>query len=146
MNSRRSVSAMLGSLLLTTGVVGGVTARPVQAAAAPAQREETYQTHNKRDPFVALVQGGHLVTAAESDIPDTALPSLGGILWDPRGHSIALLNGTEAKVGDKVDGYRVKEIRQDDVTLTLDDGRSVVMQMGVGLEVSPSKPSSQGRR
>ena len=144
MGIRRIVSVILGSLLLTLGGTGVAT--PPIAAETPAQTEGSYHANNKRDPFVALVQNGHLVTAAESDIPEAALPTLGGILWDPNGHSLALLNGTEASVGDKIESYRVKEIRQDAVILTLEDGRSVVMQMGVGLEESPSKQRSQGGR
>ena len=40
-----------------------------------------------------------------------------GILWDPGGNSIAMINDGEVKVGDWVGQYQVKEIRQDAVVL-----------------------------
>ena len=125
----------LGSLTASMGMLG----------TSLVSADNAYNAHDKRDPFVALVQNGRLVTVDDSAIPEETLPSLGGILWDVGGHSIALLNGTEAKVGDKIDRYRVKEIRQDAVVLALEDGRLVVLQMGTGAELSAPKPTTQGQ-
>jgi hypothetical protein len=62
-------------------------------------------------------------------------PVLYGILWDPGGQSIALINDAEVKVGDAVSGYRVKEIRQDAVVL-INGGVPVVLE--IAFEAPPS--------
>ncbi|MBI4354347.1 MAG: hypothetical protein HY595_03840 [Candidatus Omnitrophica bacterium] len=64
-----------------------------------------------------------------SDGPrDAFLPLLGGILWDPAGRSIALLNEKEAMVGDAVGGYRVVEIYEDYVVLE-QEGRRITLKI-----------------
>ena len=59
-----------------------------------------YDPKGKRDPFVPLVRDGRFISAtgealALSGPLDVSLPLLGGIVWDPAGRSIALLNGKE---------------------------------------------------
>ena len=51
-----------------------------------------------------------------------------GILWEPGGQSIALINDLETKVGDAVGGYQVKEIRRDAVVL-VNGGEPVVLSI-----------------
>ena len=64
---------------------------------------------------------------ASSSLADK--PVLYGILWDPNGHSLALINDTEAKVGDTINGYQVTEIRRDAVVLSVEGGEPVVLQL-----------------
>ena len=89
------------------------------AEAPPQPTKFQYDAHGRRDPFVALVRDGRIV----SDAPDaagaaSAAPVLYGIVWDPSGQSFALINDREVKVGETIAGYRVQEIRRDAVVLT----------------------------
>lgn len=91
---------------------------------------EAYDAQGRRDPFVPLVRNGRLVGITKPGAASQlgALPALFGILWDPQGQSIALLNDGEAKVGDIVEGYKVIEITRDTVTLGNGD-EPVVLQI-----------------
>ncbi|MDP3703734.1 MAG: hypothetical protein Q8R78_05045, partial [Candidatus Omnitrophota bacterium] len=88
-----------------------------------------------RDPFVPLVRDGRLVGVVAGINVNTDRPVLYGILWDPGGNSIALVNDGEVKVGDSIGGYRVKEIRQDAVVLT-SGGVPVVLE--IAFDAPPS--------
>ena len=103
---------------------------PVWAAdeAAKPRAQFRYDARGRRDPFVALVRDGRLVGAKGGPARSAGQPVLYGILWDPGGHSIALIDGTEAKVGDMVGDYHVKEIRQDAVVLS-NGGAPVVLEI-----------------
>lgn len=92
-----------------------------------------YDAKGKRDPFVPLVRDGRMISVTgeegtSSSEADLTPPVLGGILWDPAGRSIALLNGQERVVGDTVGSFRLVEIHQDDVILE-QGGRQVTLQM-----------------
>jgi hypothetical protein len=92
-----------------------------------------YDAKGKRDPFVPLVRDGRMIAITEEESPsseqaDLSLPLLGGILWDPAGRSIALLNDREQVVGDMVGSFRLVEIHQDHVVLEQED-RRVTLQM-----------------
>ena len=67
---------------------------------------------------------------------ESTKPVLYGILWDPGGNSIALINDGEVKVGDAVGEYLVKEIRHDAVVLE-NGGEPVVLRMA--FDTPPSK-------
>lgn len=113
---------MRGLQLLRLAVVSGLWgAGALSAAEAPVPQ-------GKRDPFVPLVRNGRLVGMARSSTQVGALPTLFGIVWDPQGPSIALLNDGEAKVGDTVEGYKVLDITRDTVTLGNGD-EPIVLQI-----------------
>jgi len=101
------------------------------AAMAAAEEGWRYDAKGHCDPFFPLVQDGKAIPCATNQSgPDVTGPlQLGGILWDPGGHSIALINGTEVKLGETVEGYQVSEIRQDAVVLTRDGQQPVVLQI-----------------
>ena len=80
-----------------------------------------YDAKGRRDPFVSLVREGRVVTpVASSASPDGTTPILYGIVWDPGGRSLALINDTEVQVGGMIGKYRVEEIRRDAVVLAAD--------------------------
>ena len=112
---------------LTAAVAHGDPIKP--AAAAPGKteppKEWAYDAKGKRDPFIPLVKDGRVVSGGGDTTPGSH-PILIGILWDPGGHSIALINDSEAKVGDTVNGYLVTEIRRDEVVLLRDSERTVL--------------------
>jgi hypothetical protein len=61
-----------------------------------------------------------------------------GVLWDPGGKSIALINDGEARVGDVIGEYKVLEIRKDSVVLA-NGGEPVVLE--IAYEQAPKSPS-----
>ena len=87
-----------------------------------------YNAKGRRDPFVALVRDGRLVAISVGAHAESSKPVLYGVLWDPGGNSIALINDGEARVGDMVGDYRVVEIRKDAVVLA-NGGEPVVIEM-----------------
>lgn len=115
------------------------------AAAVPVVDEEqlwTYDAKGRCDPFVPLVREGHVVpceTGTQAEDGKSSTPKLGGILWDSGGHSIALINGGEAQVGDAVNGYEITDITRDEVVLTRDDERMVLR-----ITFDESKPPKAG--
>jgi hypothetical protein len=52
-----------------------------------------------------------------------------GILWDPGGRSIALVDDLEVSVGDSIGPYRVEEIRPDAVVLARESGEQFVLEL-----------------
>lgn len=102
---------------------GGVMAEP------PSQ-PQPYDSKGKRDPFVALVREGRFVgtTGAMSSASHMSDLQLAGILWDPAGHSLALINEMEVAVGDMAGDYQVMDIRPDAVVL-MREGKTVVLQL-----------------
>ena len=97
-----------------------------------------YDAKNRRDPFVALVRDGRPVALSQQSIGEFTKPVLYGILWDAGGQSIALINERETKVGETVNGYRVKEIRQDAVVLE-GEGGPVVLR--IAFDASSPSPA-----
>ena len=115
-------------------------AAPAHAAVeAPTQRTEQfrYNTKGRRDPFLPLVRDGRIVAVTPSG-HESSRPMLYGVLWDPGGNSIALINDGEARVGDTVGEYKVLEIRKDSVVLA-NGGEPVVLE--IAFEQAPKSPS-----
>ena len=131
-------------LLMLAGGGGVYSLCAAETPAADGKAQEgsfQYDAKERRDPFVALVTDGRMVGVRPGAAGDKSKPILYGILWDPHGQSIALVNNTEVKVGDRVGLYQVIEIRQDAVILTGGGGESVVLQ--IAFEV-PSSNAPMG--
>ena len=127
---------LMGSLVmgpLEGGAAAAAEPKPSEPSVPPNAQDAPvmgYDSKGKRDPFVPLVRDGRLVGVA-SETPttvSTAPPHLLGILWDPAGHSIALIDNTEVKVGEMVGPYRVTDIRKDAVVLE-GEGNTLVLQI-----------------
>jgi len=116
--------------------------RRVWAAEAKPKAPEPfhYDAGGRRDPFVPLIRDGRLINPMDSKSLELSKPVLYGVLWDSEGRSIALINDTEARVGDMVGDYRVLEIRQSSVVLG-NGGEPMVLEMSFGL---PSSDLSSG--
>ena len=114
-------------------VVGGgwvIIAASALAAeqADPSVRSTAYDAHGRRDPLTALVRDGHVVGGSAGASGDASSLSLAGIMWEEDGRSIALINDTEARVGDVVAGYAVTAITRDDVTLSR-EGHTITLRV-----------------
>ena len=114
----------VASVLLFAGftVAGALSAED----AAPPATTPPYDSQGHRDPFIPLVRDGKIVGNVEGMQVTGTVPSLLGILWDPSGNSLALLNDAEVRVGEVINGYRVEAIRPDAVVLSA-GGEPVVL-------------------
>lgn len=126
------------SLSLGAGALGAAEAPPQPA------KPEGYNAQGKRDPFVPLVRNGRFVGVSKPGAQLGAVPTLFGILWDPQGQSIALLDDGEAKVGDTVEGYKVMEITRD--TVTLGNGEEpIILQISFDEDEEEPLKGGEGR-
>lgn len=117
------------------------------ASGADPQEHPTYDAKRRRDPFTPLVREGRLVGASSADASAAVIVSsstlvLAGILWDPAGRSVALVNETEVKVGDLIGEYRVIEIRPDAVVLDRDGKQHVLHMTYEGSSKGHSQPET----
>jgi hypothetical protein len=141
-----------GLLLLEGGWAAQARAdQPPPAGATSAgsssgsQTPFRYDAKGRRDPFLPLVWNGKLITPIGQRLSEGAQPELDGILFDPAGDSIALVNGQEARVGEVIGGYRVVEIRQDAVVLEGGEG-PVVLRIFEPPPDSSAGPQEGGER
>lgn len=133
----------LKEALPLSAAVALVSVALVWAAQDPPEKPNpfSYDPTGHRDPFVPLVRDGRLVGVVAGSSMKTDKPVLYGILWDPGGNSIALVNDGEVKVGDSIGGYRVKEIRQDAVVL-MSGGVPVVLEIAFDAPPSTLAPGT----
>jgi hypothetical protein len=73
-----------------------------------------YDDHGKRDPFVPLVSSAGVVISYDQNLSVNDL-DLEGIVGDPSGHNVALVNGKIVKLNDQVGPYMVSAIDLDHV-------------------------------
>jgi hypothetical protein len=130
-------------------MVAALVSHASASAADPIVRPWVYDGKGRCDPFVPLVRDGRPVpcdpsapSAAESKLASVR-PVLGGILWDPDGRSIALINGGEAKVGDVVGGYAIRAIHRDEVVLMREEERLVLR---INFDESNATKQDRGRK
>ena len=100
---------------------------------------------SKRQRVVQLYQEKQLTVKEICAMMGISKPTLYGILWDPGGKSLALINDAEAKVGDTVGGYQVKEIRKDAVVL-VNGGEPVVLKISFDAPAPSQKTTKGGGR
>ena len=87
-----------------------------------------YDAKGHRDPFIPLVRDGKLIGTQQGKSIEGSRPVLYGILWDPNGQSMAMINDTEVRAGETVGMYQVLEIRKDAVVLSA-GGDPLVLQL-----------------
>lgn len=115
----------------TQPAAGTGQGQPAGAQKVVAQPEDfRYDAKGKRDPFFPLVTPDGRLTAPTTSAKKTVV-MLEGIIWDPGGHSAAMINGAVVKPGDEVEGYRVVTIIKDGVVLER-DGKLIKVRLTVG--------------
>ncbi len=75
-----------------------------------------YDDHGKRDPFWKLIGARGSIVNYDNDIQASDMV-LEGIMAEPGGESVAIINGNIIKVGDKLGLFVVKEIQANVVIL-----------------------------
>lgn len=95
-----------------------LTASSCMLAYAQGDSLFVYNGEGRRDPFAPLVskEGKLLITyGVINSINDVILE---GILYDPGGESIVILNDLVLKENDQIGGIKVEKIEEDRVTLS----------------------------
>lgn len=105
---KRCLQCLVVATILMTLVAGG---------AAEASTPFEYDAKGRRDPFSPLVRDGVIIGQKLGLDINPDVPVLYGILFDPGGNSIAIVNDEEVQTGETIVGYRVAEIREDVVVL-----------------------------
>ena len=80
-----------------------------------AVSEVTYDSGNRRDPFVPLTEEDSISAAASS-----SGIKLEGIIYDPGERSMAILNGKAYQTGEAVGNAKVVKILKDRVVISVD--------------------------
>ena len=100
-----------------------------------------YDAREARDPFVALVTPEGVLREPRAPDRKTQAPGptgdvvLEGIVYDPHGGSVAVINGNVLKAGDVREGLEV---------LRIEPTRVVVLVDGRERELSMPVPAGQG--
>lgn len=87
----------------------------------------TYDSKGKRDPFLPLVSKEGYLINREADVLATDM-NLEGIIYDPSGKSLAIINGQVLKVGDTISNYSIIEIEKHRVIL-LRDAEKFILEL-----------------
>jgi hypothetical protein len=116
------------ALAATSGPEGSIIDRDPQhlacvAKIARARMQKMYTGDDARDPFEPLVRlTSRMSTPAREEEPAEPAPvtlpymTLYGIIWDPE-TPIAMIDGMDVHVGDRIKGARIVEIRINRVIL-----------------------------
>lgn len=83
--------------------------------------EYKYQSRGKRDPFIPLVTGEVKRTLGLESVETIDDVIFEGIIFDPSGESMAVLNSEILKEGDKISNIEVTKISNNSVTLKIYD-------------------------
>lgn len=102
----------------------------------------TYNSQDKRDPFLPLVDENGFYLADTTLLSPDEL-SLSGILWDPQGKSSALINNKMVTVGKAIYGFIIKDIAKDSVTLYKDGKEYIIRLSPKGKEQSVKQKEKQ---
>lgn len=92
----------------------------------PEEEPFVYESKGRRDPFIPLVGKGREFLFTEVASESIAGIYLEGIVWDPSGVSLAIINGEIVAEDGLVGGFKVKEISKKGVILVKDDEEYVV--------------------
>ncbi|MDE2027118.1 MAG: hypothetical protein KGK03_00785 [Candidatus Omnitrophica bacterium] len=79
-----------------------------------AYADFVYDDHGKRDPFVPLVSSAGMIVTYDEDLAVNDLV-LEGIVTDPSGDNMAIVNGKIVKANDTIGPYHVEKIAFDHV-------------------------------
>lgn len=91
-----------------------------------AEGEFVYDSGGSRDPFVPLVtKGGIYIGSWQTKNLEEEIV-LGGIIYDPAGGSIAIINGTIVREGEHLLNLKVLKIEKDRIMFLKGDKELIV--------------------
>lgn len=95
------------------------------------EAEFNYNSHGKRDPFYPIVsEEGDFLSNPEQQENGVKNLLLEGIVWDPAGGSVAIINGSVVREKERVGSYEVVWIEKNRVGLR-GDGEEIILIMPV---------------
>ena len=101
------------------------------ANAKNAARDFIYKDNGTRDPFIALVTiDGRILPGARETTESTNI-ELEGIIWDPKGKSLAIINGKPVKEQQRIMSFQVLKIKKESVLLQK-EGEVIVVYLKKG--------------
>ncbi len=80
-----------------------------------------YYSKGKRDPFIPLVTGEVRTSLGLAAVEDADDVRFEGIIYDPSGNSMVVLNDEVLKEGDKLYNVEVVKINKNSVTIKVHD-------------------------
>ena len=101
--------------------MGGCLFAVSVSLAGAEEQKYSYKGQGKRDPFVPLISPAGYLLNLESEDSDTL--KLQGIMYDPKGVSMAIINGALVKAGEAVGNAVVTEIDPTKVIIIKDNER-----------------------
>ena len=96
---------------------------------AVSAEQYTYKYEGKRDPFIPLISStGYLINLEPEN---NATLRLEGVMYDPQGDSMAIINGALVRVGENVGDAVVSSIEPNKVTV-IKDNQKVEIELRKG--------------
>ncbi|MFH1093808.1 MAG: hypothetical protein V1739_06620 [Candidatus Omnitrophota bacterium] len=89
----------------------------VVAGARASVRDFMYKDKGNRDPFMSLVTPDGRILPGAKTVSDTDNVELEGIIWDPSGKSMAIINGKLLKEQERILDMQVLKIKKASVIL-----------------------------
>ncbi|MFH1360299.1 MAG: hypothetical protein ABIJ41_04590 [Candidatus Omnitrophota bacterium] len=91
-----------------------------------AQKEAlSYDSHGRRDPFWRLVSPAGVIINYDEELLISEM-ILEGIIYDPTGSNLAIINGTVVRRGDKVGLYFIQKIERNRAILSKDKEKYIM--------------------
>jgi len=107
---------------MVTMIAMGIVISFVFCVAFAEEKQFVYDSKSKRNPFIPLVtEDGRLVKLDTVEVPKGDV-FVEGIIFDKKGRSYAIVNGTVVGIGDAIAGYEVLKIENNKV-LFIKDGQ-----------------------
>lgn len=99
----------------------------IVAGARASTRDFTYEDKGNRDPFLSLVKDGHIVEEPTT-LSEIGNIELEGIIWDPNGKSMAIINGKLVKEKQRIMNMQVLKIKKASIILQK-EGKVMVINL-----------------
>ncbi|MBU1045168.1 MAG: hypothetical protein KJ915_12315 [Candidatus Omnitrophica bacterium] len=100
-------------------------------AFAKSESEFVYKDKETRDPFISLVTIDGRILPGAREITESTNIELGGVIWDPTGKSLAIINGKPVKEQQRIMNFQVLKIKKDSVLLQK-EGKVIVLYLKKG--------------
>lgn len=88
-------------------------------ASAGRAEEPVYDSQGRRDPFAPLVSSGSHAGSSLVGIDSVSDIDVQGIVYDPSGDSMVIVNGEMLRQGDVFGNVLIKSIRQDGIVFEI---------------------------